>query len=88
MHRLSKNFDIERISLQHEINLLKSKTSDQKTKLDSSDEQHRNLTKSLKEINKTVDLLGKDLIEERIKCLELEKQINQDRSIKSSEAEV
>ena len=88
MEQQMKNADIDRIALQHELNEMKRKFLDQRTKLDGVEEQHRLVSTAYKDICGTVESLGKDLADERKKSGDLEMQLQKTRLGQESEMEV
>ena len=83
-----KNADIDRIALQHELTEMKRRYLDQRTKLDTTEEQHRLISNAYKDICGTVETLGRDMAEERKKSAELEQQLQKSKVIQESDAEV
>lgn len=88
MEQQMKNADIDRIALQHELTEMKRRYLDQRTKLDSTEEQHRLMSSAYKEICDAVEALGKDIIEERKKSAELEQQLQKNKISQESDIEV
>lgn len=88
MEQQQKNFDIDRVAMQHELGELKRKLIDQRTKFDSMEEQSRLVSTAYKEICVTVESLGKDLANERTKSSTLEAQIQKLKLEKDSAIEL
>ncbi|KAJ3320466.1 Protein fantom [Boothiomyces sp. JEL0866] len=78
--RIKKAADIDRISLQQELNETKKLLIDQRAKNDLLDEQFRNVSKSFKEVTAKAEELSKELNVERQKSLGLEKQLSEEKS--------
>lgn len=76
--QLQKNWDIDKVSLQHELQDLRKRFVDQRTKYDTLDEQHKTISKLYKDILAVVETLGKDLNIEREKNRDLESKIYKD----------
>jgi chromosome segregation ATPase len=85
---LQKNWDVDKVSLQHEIHDLKKKLVEQRGKFDVVDDQYRSLHKSYKEMLATTEALGKDLNSEREKNSELENSIQKERMEKQKTKDV
>jgi hypothetical protein len=88
MEQQMKNADIDRIALQHELTEMKRRYLDQRTKLDTTEEQHRLMSSAYKEICDAVEALGKDITEERKKSAELEQQLQKNKISQESDIEV
>jgi chromosome segregation ATPase len=77
--QLQKNWDVDKVSLQHEIHDLKKKIVDQRAKFDTVDEHYKSLDKAYKEMLTTTQALGNDLNAEREKNCELESTLQKER---------
>jgi chromosome segregation ATPase len=86
--QLQKNWDVDKVSLQHEVHDLKKKIVEQRAKFDIVDEQYKSLHKSYKEMLSTIEALGNDLNLERKRNCELENALEKERLEKKQTGDV